>query len=60
MVDPQNVASMRNKLLEHLKAALAITDELKASTAGFLIGTALDQVRADTWPGTLDLPRTRL
>jgi hypothetical protein len=55
MPDPMRIAEMRKTLLEHLEAALAIADEIKSSAAGMLIETALDQVRAETWPGNLDL-----
>lgn len=56
MDGPEQDQAMRQKLLDHLEAALAITDKLKDSLSGYLIERALDQVRADTWPGNLDLP----
>jgi hypothetical protein len=37
---------LRNKLMEHLEAALAITDELRDGTVGYLIEVAMDQARA--------------
>jgi hypothetical protein len=40
-----------------LEAALAITDKIGDGTTGYLVARALDQARADTWPGNLDLPR---
>ena len=56
MIGPERSRELRNKLLEHLEAALAICDELNDGLAGYLVERALDQVRADTWPGNLDLP----
>jgi hypothetical protein len=53
---PEQIAAARQKALEHLEAALAITDETGDETSGFLIERALDQMRADTWPGGLDVP----
>jgi hypothetical protein len=40
-----------NTDMQHLEAALSITDEIRDSTTGFIIGRALDQLRADCWPG---------
>ena len=59
MLDPSEVKKLRESLLDHLEAALAITDKINDSVAGFLIERALDQARADTWPGNLDLPPLR-
>ena len=56
MKDPAQVKELREKLLEHLESALAITDTIKDSMTGYLIERALDQARVDTWPGNLDLP----
>lgn len=56
MIDPKRILEMRSKLLEHLEAALAITDDLKAGTAGYLVERALDQIRVEDWPGNLDVP----
>jgi hypothetical protein len=50
------VKTLRNKAIEHLEAALAITDAISDEISGYLIERALDQMRADTWPGNLDLP----
>ena len=47
---------MRAKRIEHLEAALAVADEAGDGTAGYLIESALDTVRADLWPGNLDWP----
>ena len=44
---------LRDKMLEHLEAALAIADETQDEDAGNLIERALDFVRAAHWP-TLD------
>jgi hypothetical protein len=41
---------LRDKMLEHLEAALAIADELKSGIVGFFVESALDQIRADAWP----------
>jgi hypothetical protein len=37
----------RDRIIEHLEAALALGDELKDGGTGYLIETALDQARAD-------------
>ena len=37
---------LRKSLMEHLEAALAIADELHESSAGFVIETAMDLIRA--------------
>jgi hypothetical protein len=47
---PEVQKVLRDKMLEHLEAALAIADELKSGTVGYLVETALDQARADAWP----------
>ena len=59
MIDPNQIKALREKALSHLEAALAITDEIKDSVTGNLTERALDQLRADTWPGNLDLPPGR-
>ena len=56
MTAPEQVKQLREILLEHLEAALAITDTINDSVTGYLIERALDQARAGTWPGNLDLP----
>jgi hypothetical protein len=50
---PEHAKQLREKMLEHLEAALACADETGDAEAGYLIERALDQVRADHWP-TLD------
>jgi hypothetical protein len=50
MRNPAVQKVLRDKMLEHLEAALAIADELKSGNVGFLVETALDQARADAWP----------
>ena len=37
----------RDRMIEHLEAALVLADELKDGATGLLIETALDQARAD-------------
>jgi hypothetical protein len=59
MLDPGEVKKLRENLLDHLEAALAITDTINDSVTGYLIERALDQARADSWPGNLDLPPQR-
>jgi hypothetical protein len=44
---------LRERMLEHLEAALAIADETQDGDAGLRIEQALDHVRAAHWP-TLD------
>lgn len=50
MRSPEARRVLRGKMLEHLEAALAIADELRSGTVGYLVETALDQARADAWP----------
>ena len=56
MITPEKAQRLRAKMLEHLEAALAITDELQSGTIGYLIERALDQARAEVWPSDLDAP----
>jgi len=51
--DPERTGQLRDKMLEHLEAALALADETQDEEAGNLIERALDTVRAAHWP-TLD------
>jgi hypothetical protein len=53
---PEKIAALRAKLMEHLEAAQALADETKDGVVGYLVESALDQSRAGTWPGNLDLP----
>lgn len=41
---------LRSKAIEHLEAALALTDETRDRNAGILIERALDELRAALWP----------
>jgi hypothetical protein len=59
MRTPEETSRMRSEMVAHLEAALAIADETGSSAAGYLIETALDTVRAEMWPGNLDLPPRR-
>jgi hypothetical protein len=52
-VDPDRMNQLREKMLEHLEAALAIADETQDADAGLRTEQALDYVRAAHWP-TLD------
>jgi len=56
MPNPEEIAAMRVKMVEHLEAALALADETKDGVAGYMIERALDELRASMWPGNLDLP----
>jgi hypothetical protein len=56
---PEKIAALRAKLMDHLEAALALADETKDGVVGYLVESALDQLRADTWPGNLDVPSRR-
>jgi hypothetical protein len=51
-IDPERRQQLQEKLLEHLEAALAITDELDAGIAGYLVDRALDEARSVAWPHT--------
>jgi hypothetical protein len=53
---PEKIDALRAKLMEHLEAALTLADETKHGVVGYLLEGALDQLRADTWPGNLDMP----
>jgi hypothetical protein len=57
MTKADEIKAKRAKLMEHLEAALALSDDTKDGVVGYLVESALDQLRADTWPGDLDLPR---
>lgn len=52
---PARIRELREKLLEHLEAALAITDETGDALAGYLVESAIDHVRASQWP-LFDVP----
>lgn len=56
---PDEIARLRSKMVEHLEAALALADETSDGTVGYLIESALDIIRAESWPGNLDLPPPR-
>lgn len=56
MKTPEEVAGLRAKMIEHLEAALALADETGDGMPGYLIECALDAIRAETWPGNLDIP----
>jgi hypothetical protein len=53
---PERRAELRAKLMEHLEAAQALADETRDGVVGYMVERALDQLRADTWPGNLDIP----
>jgi hypothetical protein len=48
-IDADRTSQLRDKMLEHLEAALAIADETQDEQAGNLIERALDSVRAAHW-----------
>jgi uncharacterized phage-like protein YoqJ len=50
MHSPAKRQELRAKMIEHLEAAIALADETKDSTTGYLLERALDQARADQWP----------
>ena len=54
MAEPDEFPTLRQKAIDHLEAALAITEETGDEISGFLIERALDQMRADAWPGMID------
>jgi uncharacterized phage-like protein YoqJ len=56
MKTPEHIATKRQKMIEHLEAALALADETKDGTAGYMIERALDILRATVLPGNLDVP----
>jgi hypothetical protein len=53
---------LRDQLMAQLEAALATAEALGsgASMEAYLIEQALDNLRASTWPGNLDVPLGRL
>jgi hypothetical protein len=57
---PERRAQLRAKLMEHLEAAQALADETRDGVVGYMVERALDQLRADSWPGNLDVPPRRL
>jgi hypothetical protein len=54
------IAQLRTKLIDQLEAAQATADELGDGVPSYLIESALDELRASTWPGNLDVPPRRL
>ena len=48
--DHPRLIQLRNTMLEHLEAALAIADETQDGQAGYMIEMAMDSVRAAQWP----------
>ena len=59
MKTPEEIDRFRTKMIEHLEAALALTDETGDGTAGYMIETALDTIRSEMWPANLDRPPRR-
>jgi hypothetical protein len=53
---PKDIDRFRTKMIEHLEAALALTDETGDGTAGYMIEAALDTIRSEMWPANLDRP----
>lgn len=51
-IDPERRRELQDKLLEHLEAAQAITDELNQPIAGYLVECALVEARSVSWPHT--------
>lgn len=49
MTFADEIKAKRAKLMEHLEAALALSDDTKDGVVGYLVESALDQLRADTW-----------
>ena len=40
--------------IERIETALALVDDTAYPTSAYLIERALDQMRADAWPGAID------
>jgi hypothetical protein len=59
MKSPEEMERFRTKTIEHLEAALALTDETGDGTAGYMIEAALDTIHPEMWPANLDLPPRR-
>jgi hypothetical protein len=57
MKSPEDIDRFRTKMIEHLEAALALTDETGDGTAGYMIEAALDTIRSIMWPANLDRPQ---
>jgi hypothetical protein len=49
-IDLERLKELRGKMLEHLEAALACSDEAQDGVAGYLIECAMDEVRQAQWP----------
>jgi hypothetical protein len=56
MKSPEEIDRFRTKMIEHLEAALALADETRDGTAGYMIEAALDTIRSVMWPENLDRP----
>jgi hypothetical protein len=54
MTRPEEIPALRQKAIEYLESALAITEETGDEVSGYLIERALDQMRADAWPHAID------
>ena len=54
MKTPEEIDRFRTKMIEHLEAALALTDKTGDGTAGYMIEAALDTIRSKMWPANLD------
>lgn len=50
MKTPEEIKRLRARMIEHLEAALAVSDEIGDALAGYLIERTLDQARSDQWP----------
>ena len=48
--DPDRRKKLEAELIEHLEAALAITDDLGLDQTGYLVERALDDARSVHWP----------
>ena len=49
-MDADRRTRLQSKLIEHLEAAQAITDELGLDQTGYLVERALDDARSVHWP----------
>ena len=59
MSDVARTEALRAKAIEHLEVALTFTSEINAFTAGFMIETALYNLRADARPNGPESPPAR-
>ena len=54
MTAPHETHACLLQAIERIETALKLVDNTSYPTSAFLIERALDQMRADAWPGAID------